>query len=186
MNRFVFSNPKLCIGCDTCLAACMSTHMAAGMPPQPRLFVARSGKASTPITCRHCDNAPCISACPLNAIAMGKNGVELNEAKCDGCRRCEPACPFGVITFSNFGISGWCSQAQPAGEGNIAAALVEDKCVAVKCDLCDFSAQGPECVRVCPTKALFLLDAKTLRKDGNAKRKVAAQAVLPFMSRQMK
>lgn len=30
--------------------------------------------------------------------------------------------------------------------------------IAVKCDLCHFRPQGPECVRVCPTKALRLVE----------------------------
>ena len=33
-----------------------------------------------------------------------------------------------------------------------------ERTIAVKCDLCHFRPQGPECVRVCPTKALRLMD----------------------------
>lgn len=176
MNRFVFANPKLCIGCDTCLAACAEVHMAAGLQPQPRLAINRSRKISTPITCRHCENAPCIKVCPVDAIAMGKSTVVLDEAKCNGCLLCAPACPFGVITFSGVGPrNGETDQSPKVDEGRLEEiSSVPDSIpssqkkvgkVAVKCDLCDFTKQGPECVRACPTDALFLIDAKAIRKS---------------------
>jgi Fe-S-cluster-containing hydrogenase component 2 len=38
---------------------------------------------------------------------------------------------------------------------------IGQKTVAVKCDLCNFSEDGPACVRVCPHKALSLIDDTT-------------------------
>jgi Fe-S-cluster-containing hydrogenase component 2 len=101
MSHFVFANPKLCIGCDTCLAACAEAHLAAGENPQPRLVIVRSVKASVPMTCRQCDNAPCVAVCPVNALKISNNAVTIDESMCNGCQLCVPACPFGVMTFSD-------------------------------------------------------------------------------------
>ena len=48
--------------------------------------------------------------------------------------------------------------------------------VAVKCDLCGFRAEGPECVRVCPTRALFSVNDPALDESGDTKRQQAALA----------
>jgi hydrogenase-4 component A len=34
--------------------------------------------------------------------------------------------------------------------------------VAVKCDLCHFRPEGPECIRVCPTKALYIVESEDI------------------------
>lgn len=111
-----------------------------------------------PITCRHCDNAPCVKACPLEAIKVNAGVVELDESVCNSCMLCVPACPFGVIASSE----------KAAG-------------IAAKCDLCDTLKQGPVCVQACPTKALFVVDAKSLRRSGNDKRKAATQCMPHFI-----
>ena len=165
MNRFVYANPKLCIGCDTCLAACADVHEAAGLQAQHRLVIARSGTISEPITCRHCENSPCVTVCPVNAVKVVDNHIVLDEKVCNGCKLCVNVCPFGVISFSD----------------DVVNNSLEKQPVAVKCDLCDFSKDGPECVRACPTNALFLLDVKTLRKSGTAKRKAAVENMPPFI-----
>jgi len=189
MSSFVFANPKLCIGCDTCLAACAEVHKAVGLQPQPRLSISRSGQVSTPMTCRHCENAPCITVCSVNAITMGDNSVVLDEAICNGCKLCADVCPFGIITLSDVSakpatnhqdqIEGTCEGGDFVPNSLVSSGVVVDT-VAVKCDLCDFSKNGPECVRVCPTDALFLIDAKSLRRSSNAKRKAATQN-MPLM-----
>lgn len=168
MNRFIFSDPKLCAGCDACVDACSEAHKAAGLQPQARMFIIRDGDEATPVTCRHCENAPCVGICPVNAITLTANAVALDENACIGCKLCAIACPFGVIAFSNAGFKGNADTAIPgAPQGE----------VAIKCDLCDFSKDGPECVKACSTKALFLVDGKTLRKTANAKRKAAASSM---------
>lgn len=166
MNRFIFADPKLCAGCDACVDACADAHKAAGLQPQSRITIVRNGDAATPITCRHCENAPCAKICPVGAITMGETSVELDESKCIGCKLCAIVCPFGVIALS----SGKNEAGEPTGA------------VAVKCDLCDSSADGPACIKACATKALFLVDAKSLRKSGNAKRKAAVQGMPSFGS----
>ena len=191
MNRFVYSNPALCIGCNTCLAACKEAHKAHGLQDQARISIVRDGEISLPIACRHCENAPCADVCPVNAITMNDNAVVLNEARCIGCKLCAFACPFGVITISNpsakAGASGpnpKTDEGKPEGSSfsptSITASKKPGAKVAVKCDLCDFSENGPECVRACPTDALFLVDEKALKRSITAKRKAAAKNMPPL------
>lgn len=51
--------------------------------------------------------------------------------------------------------------------------------VAVKCDLCSFLPTGPECVRVCPTKTLFIIDSDSLERASAAKRAEAMDVFHP-------
>ena len=48
--------------------------------------------------------------------------------------------------------------------------------VAVKCDLCSFQRSGPECVRVCPTDALRVVNGNQLDHANAAKRLASATA----------
>jgi len=47
--------------------------------------------------------------------------------------------------------------------------------VAVKCDLCDFHPDGPQCVRACPTDALVLVDDGAVEQASQRRRLYAAR-----------
>ena len=197
MNRFVIAEPALCNGCNTCMAACSMVHRQAGLQSQPRLTVTRDAVRTAPMLCRQCDDAPCARVCPVNAITHERDAIVLNETTCIGCKLCALACPFGAITPSGTP----CSGVVPTSNNYIAPAMltvtepgaastdsettldpilacsIGVKSVAVKCDLCDFRASGPECVRVCHTHALFVVDDQALDDNSAAKRKQAASAI---------
>lgn len=188
MNRFVIAEPKLCIGCNTCMAACTLVHKVDGLQSAPRLKVARNGNATAPILCRHCEDAPCAKVCPVNAIKQVGDAVVLDEVACIGCKLCAIACPFGAITPSGTGVIGVATQynqldytvdegnKQPAGLDPILSWEKGVRSVAVKCDLCASRETGPECVRVCPTKALFVVDNASLDQSAQTKRKARVAA----------
>lgn len=48
----------------------------------------------------------------------------------------------------------------------------------MKCDLCDFSEEGPACVKVCPTDALHLVEENQLENE-SAKRRTASVDAMP-------
>ena len=201
MNRFVIADPKLCIGCYTCEAACVDVHERVGLQAHPRLTVTHTPQGTMPIQCRHCEDAPCATVCPVGAITHVDNMIQLNESTCIGCKMCALACPFGAI--EPHGSSPQSQQmpfdslvalaaGEPGGSAsgpNLAPlnALLEwspgVRSVAVKCDLCYFRDEGPKCIQVCPTKALRLVDPEAIEASISAKRRQtverAAQHKLP-------
>ncbi len=117
MKAFIFDTAK-CIGCYTCQIACKDEHCGNDwMPyarPQPetgqfwlkineyiRGAMPQVKVAYVPTLCMHCDDAPCIAACPNEAIEKRADGlVIINPTKCTGNQLCVPACPYGVIYFN--------------------------------------------------------------------------------------
>ena len=181
MNRFVIANPRRCIGCNTCMAACSSVHRAVGLQAQPRLTVTRTLEVTAPVLCRHCEDAPCARVCPVDAIKLTGEQVELNEQKCIGCKMCAIACPFGAITPSGTPVSGVAGikvghPTESAALDPLLAWSIGVKTVAVKCDLCSFQEAGPECIRACPTNALHLFSDGALEDSSATKRAATATA----------
>jgi hydrogenase-4 component A len=178
VNRFVIADPEKCIGCYTCEAGCVNVHEKAGLAAYPRLQVTHTVLGTMPLQCRNCDDAPCEKVCPVKAITFEDRSVQLNESTCIGCKLCALACPFGAITpwgempkGADDGTDG--TYPEPAAYPEptplppppnepvhpILAWAAGQRSVAVKCDLCHFRPEGPECIRVCPTKALHIVES---------------------------
>jgi len=133
VRRRVAVNLDACIECRTCAAACYYGHNEL-----PVLQLARVGAAMLPALCRQCDDAPCVLACPGNAMHKDRTEAVYRAVfRCRGCGSCALACPFGVLSTEMF-------------DGEIA-----------RCDLCrDVLEQGrpPRCVESCPTGALQFIE----------------------------
>ena len=189
MNRFVIADPKLCIGCYTCEAACVDVHENVGLQAHPRLTVTHTPQGTMPVQCRHCEDAPCAQVCPVGAITHTNGMIQLNESTCIGCKMCALACPFGAI--EPYGSSPLSQQmpfdsqvappgvvlSEPLATGETLGplnALLEwspgVRSVAIKCDLCYFRDEGPKCIQVCPTKALRIVDPDAIATSISAKR----------------
>jgi len=55
------------------------------------------------ITCRKCEDAPCINVCPADALEKDENGVVVRYTNlCVSCKSCVTICPFGTIMTDFF------------------------------------------------------------------------------------
>ena len=190
MNRFVVAEPSKCIGCNTCMAACSEAHKSEGLQSQPRIQVTKTWEHTGPILCHHCEDAPCARVCPVNAIQMKGDSVQLDEKTCIGCKMCVLACPFGAITPNGTGLAGVAGIAvtMPNSQARLDPTLVWEQgvhTVAVKCDLCSSSEEGPACVRSCPTEALYLVEDDRLLGANSTKRETTGPQINPKLQHVM-
>ena len=53
-----------------------------------------------PTLCMHCDDTPCVKACPTSALNGRADGIVMyEEDKCCGSRACVTACPYDAAKF---------------------------------------------------------------------------------------
>lgn len=160
MNRFVIANAQDCMGCKACEIACVISHNDNQYPASADAFLPRIKAFNTPelrsaVTCRHCEDAPCASVCPTQALVRKDNSIQLLKDKCIGCKTCVLACPFGAMSMV----------AEPTSPTSFAH----------KCDLCIDRPEGQACVAACPTQALTLVSEQTLEAKRKAKQQAMAQ-----------
>lgn len=165
--------PERCVGCRQCEFACAVEHSASKDPyravfetprPKPRLHVEMGPRVGTsfPVTCRHCDPAPCEAVCPTGALQREPDHgrVLVRVSRCIDCATCALVCPFDAVTF------------HPQADGGPA------RVVATKCDGCvDRLARGddPACVEACKSGALVFAEANEVAALG--RRRQSAQVL---------
>jgi len=81
----------------------------------------------------------CVSACPFDAVHMGKDGLpEINESKCTACGLCIPACPRKIIELV------------PCSNRIVVACNSNDKCKIVR-EVCKVGCIACKiCEKTCP------------------------------------
>ena len=117
MKAFVIDVEK-CSGCYCCQIACKDENCGNDWTPyskpQPDTgqFWGKLNeyeRGQTPqvkvsfifVPCQHCVDAPCISACTIDAIFERDDGlVIIDPTKCTGCQNCMAACPYGAIYYN--------------------------------------------------------------------------------------
>ena len=178
----------LCVGCGACMPACKAAN---GMPREGDAMYERpvdiSGKtlniikayrsgaatkkdqvydgfAFTKVSCMHCVDPSCVSACPVSAMTKDPDTgiVKYSVDACIGCRYCVAACPFGVPRFT-----------YDTPDPKIS-----------KCQLCQHRlADGKyaACAEVCPTGATLFGPVAELKREIARRRalKPGARTVFP-------
>ena len=153
---FYFDQTR-CTGCYTCSVACKDWHDIDAGPVNwmqvrsiedgrfPDLFVTYLALA-----CYHCENPPCVLACPVDAITKRENDgiVVVDQGKCLGNRECQSlclnACPWDTPQFGT-----------------------EENAKMQKCDLCIERLENGKqtiCVVACPMYALDVGILDNLKK----------------------
>jgi formate dehydrogenase iron-sulfur subunit len=157
-----FTDTSVCIGCKACEVACKqwnrlpaadggATRMSGESYDNTRRldsihwrhvkFIEQFSKDRRRArwlmmsdVCKHCVRAPCLEACPTNAIVRTEfDTVVIQPDVCKGIGLCVDACPFGVI------------------------AITPPVKIARKCTLCyDRISNGmtPACAQTCPTDSI--------------------------------
>lgn len=146
MSRYAMViDTRSCIGCQSCTVACkIHNNLPVDMIYNPVTTVGPTGVfpnlhlAHIPLLCMHCENAPCMDACPTGASQRREDGIVwVDEKKCVGCKSCVMACPYGARVSNH------------------------EKGTVQKCDFCfDRVDKGnvPRCVQTCHQKARIFGD----------------------------
>ncbi len=172
----------ICNGCYSCQIACKDEHVGNDWTPiakpQPdtgqfwlklqeyiRGTVPKVKMHYIPMLCMHCDEAPCIPACPVEGVIYKRDDglVIIDPVKCTGCKACVDACPYNAIFFN------------------------ESLNIAQKCTGCAHLLDGgewkiPRCADSCPTEAIkfgeekdfkdLIAKAEVLKPEAKAKPRV--------------
>ena len=193
-----------CDGCEACVVACRAENNVAPAGPEQAAIgravewmrVERHVEGEfpnvrtrfVPVLCVHCDDAPCVSVCPVSATYENPEGLNAQiHPRCIGTRACAQACPYTVRYF-NWGTPKWDAPLEQTINPDVA---VRWKGIMEKCTFCvqrirrtgRKAAQAgigksdaelerglnPACVNACPTQTLEfgdMIDVLTAVKEG--------------------
>lgn len=139
-----FVDTRRCFGCHGCEVSCKAENDVplgnyirqtfykdvGEYPKVARMFL--------PMACQHCEDAPCIKACPCGALHKEAGGtVAIDYNTCCGHGNCVDVCPYGAVYLD------------PVAKQ------------AVKCHNCYHRTEvgmEPACVPTCPSEALYFGD----------------------------
>ncbi len=157
MARYAMSiDLTTCVGCDACVIACKNENKVPDgyardwteeyvIDEKPEsgtdAFSARSRLPDLKLEifsnrCQHCENPPCVTACPTEASYIKDGIVLIDREKCVECTHCLSACPYGARYY-------------------VPGQFVD------KCTFCHHrlgTGKSTACVEICPTSSLVFGD----------------------------
>lgn len=153
--KLIYADLNRCVDCRACEVACQREHNGLSA-----VWVVRvEDRFAVPLSCRHCEKAPCVTACYTEALSLTNEGtISFDAAKCTACGLCVFACPFGAIGFD------W------------AGKMIH------QCDLCAARVAKkklPACVITCPTQALGYGEYKAFAQETKRRAALAMVRAMP-------
>lgn len=151
-KKFVGADLEKCTGCRVCELVCALENEKLFDPKLSRIKVLRLHQlVNMPVVCRFCENAPCVRACPRDALTQSEETgvISVDDSKCDLCGWCIESCKYGAIFVD------------------------EDKKTVKTCNLCEGT---PKCVEWCPENALSLMTQEEFDKKA---RKATVSKLIP-------
>ena len=137
---FIIDNRK-CIGCHACTVACKAEHdVPIGVNRTWVKYIEKgefpnSRRVFSVMRCNHCEDAPCVEICPVEALFIRPDGiVDFDNRRCIGCKACTQACPYDSIYID--------PQTHTAAKCNYCAHRID-------------IGLEPACVNVCPEHAII-------------------------------
>ena len=139
-----FVDTRRCFGCHACEVSCKAENdVPLGHFIRQTVYkdvgeYPKVARVFLPMSCQHCEEAPCIKACPCGALHKEAGGtVAVDYNICCGHGTCVEVCPYGAIYMD------------PVAKQ------------AVKCHNCYHRTENglePACVPTCPSEALYFGD----------------------------
>jgi Fe-S-cluster-containing dehydrogenase component len=163
-----------CIGCQYCVYACQAVNDVTDDMRWNEYLIDETETGNIfhmTRPCLHCQDAPCVSVCPVQATYVRDDGIVIMDYDvCIGCRYCQVACPYDARSFN------WSQRTEPSGyQEDWGEAEVErrPRGVPEKCTFCVHRidrglpnglvpgidpAATPACVNICPVDARIFGD----------------------------